>query len=663
MMGARMNGRYVLIVDDNLISRTILSNIFNKEFEILEAQNGKIGLDLVCKYGESIAVILLDLVMPEMDGYEFLAEIKNRNMLSLIPVIVVSADSDSSIESNILNQGASDMIATPIVPNIVKRRVENVISANNYRHNLEAMTKSLSTEIRQSMNMTVEALCSIIEQRNLESGQHIKRIRSFTDILLRYLAENCEDVNLDENMIDCISRASTLHDIGKIVIPDSILNKPSRLTAEEFEVMKTHTVEGANLIRKLNFIRQKEYLEYAWQIAMYHHERWDGKGYPNGLSGDAIPLCAQAVAIADVYDALTTHRVYKPIIPHQKAVVMILNGECGAFSEQMKRALRAVAPKFEELSGMFRDGRVPESLDSSYSGANPDSLSDDVLDEAFRYDYYKYVTSLQIIDGYVFEVDYDTHAYKLVYPNRSPFDKLHVCDDFYKDTCAFIENHVHPDDCEKILTQLKTDMENIEAGHNVRSSSEARMRLSDQKEYKRYVFSQIRIDMQSVERHKSLFVIREADGENRSNMNNLALNNMVDIQSSIAKFSRIGVSSNMFYELFRREHDILFAFNIDTGSIAFDSRNDELFTSGVPETIHELFQGNRLSVHSDDLPVFTDMLEKIMLGELSGSVEIRVMSRRGDYVRLLGNSFPIVTDGVVTFVVLAFKSIDTLVRS
>ena len=647
-----MNGRYVLIVDDNLIARAILKNIFNKEFEILEAENGKIGLDFVCKYGESIAVILLDLVMPEMDGYEFLAEIKKRNMLSLIPVIVVSADSDSSIESNILDQGASDMIATPIEPNIVKRRVENVISANNYRHNLEAMTKSLSSEIQQSNSMIVDTLCSIIEQRNLESGQHIKRIRSFTDIILRYLAENCDDVNLDESMIDCISRASTLHDIGKIVIPDSILNKPSRLTAEEFEVMKSHSVEGANIIRKLNFIRQKNYLEYAWQIAMYHHERWDGKGYPEGLSGDAIPLCAQAVSIADVYDALTTHRVYKPVIPHQKAVVMILNGECGAFSEKMKRALRAVAPKFEELSGMFRDGRVPKSFDSEESG----SINDDVLDEAFRSDYYKYVTSLQIIDGYVFEVDYDTHAYKLVFPNKSPFANLHVCDDFYKDTCAFVENFVHPDDQSGLLEQLKFDMNLIVSGHNVNSSYEARMRLSLHEDYKRYVFSQIRIDMQSVEQHKSLIVIREADGEKCEVADNCVVRDIENVQSSLAEFRGIGVSDDMLYEVFRRERDILFAFNIDTGAVAFDCRNDELFASGVPGTMHELFEGNRLSVHPDDFPVFTDMLEKIMLGELSGGVDFRVMSRRGDFVRLLGEAFPLLTDGVVSHVVLALKT-------
>ena len=651
-----MNSRYVLIVDDSLIARTILSNIFNKEFEILEAENGEVGLDLVCKYGESIAVILLDLVMPVMNGYEFLAEIKKRNMLSHIPVIVVSAISDSSIESNILNQGASDMIATPIVPNIVKRRVENVISANNYRHNLEVMAKSLSSQAQQSKNMIVETLCSIIEQRNLESGQHIKRIRSFTDILLRYLAEKCDDVNLDEKMIECIASASTLHDIGKIVIPDSILNKPSRLTPEEFEVMKSHTVEGANIIRKLNFIEQKDYLEYAWQIAMYHHERWDGKGYPEGLSGDAIPLCAQAVAVADVYDALTTHRVYKPVIPHQIAVRMILNDECGAFSDQMKNALSAVAPKFEELSGMFRDGRVPESIDSSFSRASSDSINDDVLDKAFRTDYYKYITSLQIIDGYVFEVDYDTHAYKLVYPNKSPFAKLHVSDDFYTDACAFIENYVHPEDAERVLNQLKTDKKNIEAGHNVRSSCEARMRFSDQESYRPYIFSQIRIDMQSVEQHKSLFVIREAGKENLSNVDNRIENRIGDVRSSLAEFSRIGVTSDMFYEIFRRECDILFAFNINEGTVAFDSRNDELFSSGVPGTIHELFQGNRLSVHPDDMPVFSDMLEKIMLGELSGSVELRVMACQGDYVRLSGEAFPLLTDGVVSHVVLALRT-------
>ena len=636
-----MNGKRVLIIDDNIISRVILSNIFNKEFEILEAENGKVGLELACRYCDSIAVILLDLVMPEMDGYEFLSEIKKRNMLSLMPVIVISAHSDSSIESDILEQGAADMIATPIVPNVVRRRVENVISASNYRHNLEAMTKSLASEIQQSNNMIVETLCSIIEQRSLESGQHIKRIRMFTDIILRYLAENCNDVNLDESMIECISRAATLHDIGKIVIPDSILNKPSRLTSDEFGIMKSHAVEGANIIRKLSFIRQKDYLEYAWQIAMYHHERWDGNGYPEGLSGDAIPLCAQAVAIADVYDALTTHRVYKPVIPHQKAVVMILNGECGVFSDRMKQALRAVAPKFLKLAGMFRDGEIS----SDFGNSPEDSISDEVLDEAFRSDYYKYITSLQMFDGFVLEVDYDTHAYKLVQPLKNPFTGLHVHGDFWLDAQVFIDELIHPEDCHMFFERLLADRQNIEGGRNSRSSFSARMRLSRNSEYRKYQFTQIRIDMQSVSQHKSLVFIRNMEedvpSERETPLVKQHVQPSVATSSFMERFHEIGVTPEMLSEVFCRSHDILVAMNIDTGKIDFDCHSDLSRFKEIPDNIQNLADWGKQCLHPDDVSAFSTILEKVVMGTLEGKIDLRIINKEGDYERFSGQAYSV----------------------
>ena len=661
-----VDSRRVLIIDDNIISRVILSNIFNKEFEILEAENGKVGLELACRYCDSIAVILLDLVMPEMNGYEFIAEIKKRNMQSLIPIIVISADNDSSIESSILEQGAADMIATPIVPNVVRRRVENVISASNYRHNLESMTKSLASEIQQSNNMIVETLCSIIEQRSLESGQHIKRIRMFTDIILRYLAENCSDVNLDENMIEMISRASTLHDIGKIVIPDSILNKPSRLTPEEFEVMKGHAVEGAKLIRKFSFIRQKEYLEYAWQIAMYHHERWDGKGYPEGLSGDDIPLCAQAVAIADVYDALTTHRVYKPVVPHQKAVVMILNGECGVFSDRMKQALRNVAPKFLELADMFRDGEISAELGSSPA----DSISDEVLDEAFRSDYYKYITSLQMFDGFVFEIDYDTHAYKLVQPVKSPFAALEVNGDFWIDARVFIEELIQPDDRNALSTQLEEDRQGIEGGHNTRSSCVARMRFSNDSAYRKYQFTQIRIDMQSVSHHKSLVFIRDIENSALSGLagGGEQLGTQVgqvpsqllscapeSAPSVLERFGEIGATVEMLYDVFRRSYDFFAVIDINTGKIAYDIRTDLYSFSKFPNTIQELAVWSKQHIHPEDVSAFDTMLEKIVMGSLEGKITFRIVAADGTCDCLSGKVYPVCKDGNTSHLAAAFS--------
>ena len=506
----------------------------------------------------------------------------------------------------------------------------------------------------QSKNIIVETLCSIIEQRSLESGQHIKRIRMFTDIILRYLAENCDDVNLDETMIECISRASMLHDIGKIVIPDSILNKPSRLTSEEFEVMKSHAVEGANIIRKLTFIRQKDYLEYAWQIAMYHHERWDGKGYPEGLEGDAIPLCAQAVAIADVYDALTTHRVYKPIIPHQQAVVMILNGECGMFSDRMKQALRAVAPKFLELAGMFRDGEISADI----SNSPKDSINDEVLDEAFRSDYYKYITSLQMFDGFVFEIDYDTHAYKLVQPLKNPFSGLLVHGDFWFDSRVFIDELIHPEDKRTLLKQFEEDKQRIESGHNTRSSCTARMRLSKDSEYRKYQFTQLRIDMQSVSQHKSLVFIHDVEASVRSDIivKNWQVQPFVSdsVPSVLDRFRDIGATVDTLYDVFRRSFDIFAVVNINTGKIAFDTRADLSRFPTVPATIQEITEWSKQNVHPDDIADFGSLLEKTVMGTLEGKISFRVMRKDGVFESFVGHAYHVCNEGIVSHVAAAF---------
>lgn len=665
-----MDGRkYILVIDDNEVSRTILNSLFCEDYEILEAPDGKIGLDYLLRYCDLISVILLDLVMPEMNGYEFIEEMKKRNLISMIPVIVVSSNCDSAVEAKILDQGVSDMVSVPIVPNIVKRRVDNVINANNYRRSLESMTVDLSHELKKTNSMVFETLCSIIEQRSLESGQHIKRIRIFTEILLRQLALEDNSLNLDENTIDCISRASTLHDVGKIVIPDNILNKPDRFTAEEFEVMKHHTVEGAKIIRKLNFNQQKEYQEYAWQIAMYHHERWDGKGYPEGLKGDEIPLCAQAAGVADVYDALTTPRVYKPIIEHSKAIVMILSGECGAFSDNMKRALRAVASKFEECAGKFRDGEM--ELDSL--AMQDDHLTDDVLDEAFRTDYYKYITSLQIIDGYVFEVDYDLHTYSLVYPTRNPFTDMPVNGDFIHDSSLLIRHHIHPDEQEMVSDHLNEARSSIESGHHINDSCVARMSLSGNGDYRWFQFSQVRIELPSVSKHKSLIVIRDLDKmvpELQSDKTDAAVcvperagTDSSDSSPSdctagvIDRLHDIGLSYVDIYDMFRSGWDVLFFFNIDTGAITFDYRLGEKVYAAVPKDIHELFHGDAISVHPDDEAYFVAILEMAVMGVDNKEMSFRLKSEAGNFIRFKGKSFSVRTERqTISHIVAVFSA-------
>lgn len=214
-----------------------------------------------------------------------------------------------------------------------------------------------SASLRESNSIMIDALSSVIEYRSLESGQHIRRIRSFTKILLTNVAQSYQEYDLDNHKIDLITDASSMHDIGKIAIPDVILNKPGRLTPEEFEIMKTHTTKGCEILSGLDRMPDKEYLQYAYNICRYHHERWDGQGYPDGLKGENIPICAQVVAVADCYDALTTNRVYKDAIAQDEAFTMILNGKCGAFSPRLLECFKNVRDAFAQLSREYADGR------------------------------------------------------------------------------------------------------------------------------------------------------------------------------------------------------------------------------------------------------------------------------------------------------------------
>ena len=242
-----------------------------------------------------------------------------------------------------------------------RRRLQVIINAYLYRWQLEKAVAEQSETIQRAKQVMMDALSAILEHRSTESGKHVLRIRSFTRILLEEVAKHYPEYGLDEDTIRTIASASALHDIGKISIPDDILNKPGKLTAEEFEVMKTHTTVGGELVHHLEGIGDEGYLRYAYNIAMYHHERWDGRGYPTGLKGDEIPICAQVVGIADAYDALTTERSYKKAFSCATAVNMILNGECGAFAPELYECFKRVRNEFSELAIRYADGYSPKN--------------------------------------------------------------------------------------------------------------------------------------------------------------------------------------------------------------------------------------------------------------------------------------------------------------
>jgi len=348
-MEQRKSRQKILIVDDAEMNRAILSVMLAKDYEIIEAQNGVQAIAMLQKHEGELSLVLLDIVMPQMDGFGVLEEMNAQRWIDDVPVIMISSESDSANIERAYKLGCTDFIGRPFDEMVVQRRVGNTIFLCSKQKELtEQLVQQIHENERQNTLM-VDVLSHIVEFRNGESGTHVLHIRVLTDLLLRKLLAKTDRYEIRPEEIQMIATAAALHDIGKISIPEGILNKHGRLTAEEFEVMKTHATEGARMMESLPMHRDEPLMQMAHAICRWHHERWDGRGYPDGLSGDEIPIAAQVVALADVYDALTSERVYKPPYSHERAVEMILAGECGAFNPLLLDCLR------ENAAGLSRE--------------------------------------------------------------------------------------------------------------------------------------------------------------------------------------------------------------------------------------------------------------------------------------------------------------------
>ena len=337
----------ILIVDDSEINRAMLKEILGEGYEYLEAENGLRAIEILRRRTD-IALVLLDLIMPEMDGFDVLRVMQCYAWQEEIPVIVISAAEDTRSVERAYDMGVADYIRRPFERVMVLRRVKNALMLYAKQKRLTRLVTDQVYEKEHNGVLMISILSHVVEFRNSESGQHVLHIRTLTDLLLHQLAGKTDRYQLDESDISLISTASALHDLGKIVIPTEILNKPGRLTPEEFEVMKTHSMLGAQMLHDLDNFAEQPLLQTAYEIARWHHERWDGRGYPDGLKGDEIPISAQLVSLADVYDALTSERCYKKAFSHEKAVQMILNGECGAFNPLLLQCLTDIQADLKE---------------------------------------------------------------------------------------------------------------------------------------------------------------------------------------------------------------------------------------------------------------------------------------------------------------------------
>ena len=337
----------ILIIDDSRTNRELLKAMLEHEYNVIEAAGGPEGIEIL-KAGEyEFAVVLLDIIMPGMDGFEVMENMRSDSRTKDIPVIMISTEDNNSTIRKAYDLGVADYISRPFDSRIVYRRVSNVIKLFAKQRRLMDLVTENIQEKEKNNQMMIGILSHIVEFRNGESGLHVLHINQITQMLLDNLVKKTDQYNLTWHDRFLIATASALHDIGKIGIPEEILNKPGRLTNEEFDIMKKHTVIGEEILKELDMYQDEKLVQVAMQICRWHHERYDGRGYPDGLKGEEIPISAQVVSVADVYDALTSNRVYKKAYSHEKAMQMILNGECGTFNPMLLDCLVEIQDKLK----------------------------------------------------------------------------------------------------------------------------------------------------------------------------------------------------------------------------------------------------------------------------------------------------------------------------
>lgn len=322
----------VLIVDDSELNRDLLKEMLRDRYEVLEAADGEKGLALLYELGTKISLVLLDVVMPKLGGFDVLAVMQKERWLDDIPVMMISAEDSPTFIQKAYDTGASDYITRPFNMNVVRQRSDNITKLYAKQRRLLSLVSSQIQEKERNNHIIISILSEVVGLKNGESRKHILSVSRITELLLSRVMQRTSRYHLTWQDEALITNAAALHDIGKIGINEKILNKPGKLTKEEFEIMKTHTLIGAKMVENLEAFQKEPFVKVTYAICRWHHERWDGRGYPDGLKGDAIPISAQIVSIADVYDALTSKRVYKDAFAHEKAIRMILDGECGLFN-------------------------------------------------------------------------------------------------------------------------------------------------------------------------------------------------------------------------------------------------------------------------------------------------------------------------------------------
>ena len=362
-------GNTILVIDDMKFNRVILSRLLEDEYDIQEAADGQEGLDYIEKHTDEVCCVLLDLIMPVMGGVDFLKIAARRNYLDLFPVIVVTGEQEMSLIQECFDYGISDFIRKPINTEFVKSRVDRLVTLYRDKNSFKAlaeqnantvsnqykMLQAQATKLKETNDRITKLFGTMVEYRNLEGGNHVSRVQAYSRILAEQVRTDYPEYGLTPRLVDIITTTSALHDVGKIMIPDHILLKPGKLTDEEYEVMKSHSIAGYDVMEIAGGAWDEEYLKVSREMTRWHHEKYDGKGYPDHLVGDDIPISAQIVSLADCYDSLTTDSVYREAFSLEEAYYMIRKGNCGVFSPKLLMVFAKVKEAMEQVAVELQD--------------------------------------------------------------------------------------------------------------------------------------------------------------------------------------------------------------------------------------------------------------------------------------------------------------------
>jgi len=501
----------ILLIKEDRGARAALRRLFEEDYNILETVNGEQALFLLERMPECVAVVMLDPNVPVKDGYALLSDWREKGLLAQFPVLLLADEVEEEDIARGLELGASDLVRLSDPGAVIRNRVRSLMELYRHRSDLEELAEERVKAQRRANEVVVDALSSIIEYRSAQSGRHIPRIRRFTEVLLREVARSCPEYGLDDHTIQVIASAAALHEIGKISVPDYILNKPGKLTPEEYEIMKSHALVGSQMLAGLSGLGDDEYLRHAYNLCRYHHERWDGSGYPEGLVGDEIPIGAQAVGLADAYDALTTDRIYQAACSGEQAVNMILNGDCGAFSPKLLECFKQVQGEFELLSDSSDEAK--QGSDDNlrmYHRLRPAGM--DTLQVAQM----KYQVLLGYLNATAVEIDLDQGVYHLLYNTDPAFAVLKGATSFEEAMRALARNHIHPRDRALVQEELDGYLEQFFASGARRQRRYYQVRGGVADAYRLYEATVLRVDVNDLSQRKALVVWRAVDAEGES---------------------------------------------------------------------------------------------------------------------------------------------------